>query len=101
MEQKFEIDRLKQENGELKASIEAGEERKKTYNKAQEEKKLQDLAKMLGSMQPEVLGPILDNLPDRLIQIFYDKAKSKDRAKIFNAMTPERAGKILTDMTRN
>lgn len=96
--QKYEIEKLKNENTSLKTTKVKTEEDKVIYNKAQEDKKLQDLAKMLGSMKPNVLAPVLKNLPDRLVQIFYNKAKSKDRVKIFNALPPDRVGKILTDI---
>jgi len=94
----FEIEKLTREKSEMQKIIANMNETKKNYNKSQEEKKLQDLAKMLGSMKGDVLGPILKNLPDRLIQIFYEKAKAKDRAKIFKAMPAERAGKILKNL---
>ncbi|TDI87983.1 MAG: hypothetical protein E2O78_00265 [Caldithrix sp.] len=68
---------------------------KTKFSKAQEEKKLQEMSKMLGSMKPNVLSPVLANLPDNLVQIFYDKAKSRDKVKIFNALPPDRAVKIL------
>lgn len=97
-QQRYEIAKLKNENKSLKTTKTKTEEDKVKYNKAQEEKKLQDLAKMLGSMKPNVLAPVLKNLPDRLVQIFYDKAKSKDRVKIFNALPPERVSKILTQI---
>jgi len=97
-QQQYEIEKLRNENKSLKEEQKKMEEAKVNYNKAQEEEKLQDLAKMLGTMKPDVLAPILANLPDNLVQIFYDKAKSRDRAKIFNALPPERAGRILTKM---
>lgn len=97
----FEVKKLAQEKKDLQASIDASEKRKESYSRAQQEKKLVALAKMLGGMKGETLSPILSNLPDKLIQIFYDKAKAKDRAKIFNSLPPDRAGKILTDMTGN
>ena len=86
------------EKEELKKIIDANEEKKISYNHTQEEQRLQDLAKMLGSMKPDVLSPILASLPDNLVKIFYYKAKAKDRAKIFNALPADRAGKILTDI---
>lgn len=97
-EKNFELDKLKRENSELMDKIALSEENKKKFNKSQDEKKLKDLAKTLGTMKPDVLAPILANLPDNLVQIFYDKAKAKDRVKIFNALPPDRAGRILTDM---
>ena len=96
--QNYEIDKLKMEKEELKKIIEGNEEKKINYNHTQEEQRLQDLAKMLGSMKPDVLSPILASLPDNLVKIFYYKAKAKDRAKIFNALPADRAGKILTDI---
>ncbi len=97
-QKEFEIKKLKQENARLKELAKTYEERKISYNKAQEDKKLQDLVKMLGDIEEEALAPILGNLPDRLVQIFYDKARPKDRSKIFNSLPPERAGKILADI---
>ena len=97
-EQKYEIEKLKNENKSLKTAQTKQEENKIKYNKEQEEQKLQELAKMLGTMKSDVLRPILSNLPDKMVQIFYDKAKPKDRVKIFNALPPDRAGKILTEI---
>lgn len=94
-QQRAEIKKLKHENDELMKMKEQQKEMRVKFSKAQEEKKLQELAKMLGAMKPDVLAPVLANLPDNLVQIFYDKAKSRDKAKIFKALTPERAGKIL------
>jgi len=90
--------KLSQKEFEIKELAKTYEERKISYNKAQEDKKLQDLVKMLGDIEEEALAPILGNLPDRLVQIFYDKARPKDRSKIFNSLPPERAGKILADI---
>ncbi|MFQ5649088.1 MAG: hypothetical protein ACE5IY_04020 [bacterium] len=97
-QQDFEINKLKQQNVELQKLAEKQKKSKTNYHKAQEEKKLQELAKMLGEMKAETLAPILANLPDRLVQIFYDKAKAKDRIKIFKALPPARAGKILKNI---
>lgn len=94
-QQRAEIKKLKHENDELTKIKERQQEVKTKFSKAQEEKKLQEMSKMLGSMKPNVLSPVLANLPDNLVQIFYDKAKSRDKAKIFNALPPDRAVKIL------
>jgi len=94
-QQRAEIKNLKHENDELMKIKERQQEVKIKFSKAQEEKKLQEMSKMLGSMKPDVLSPVLANLPDNLVQIFYDKAKSRDKVKIFNAMPPDRAVKIL------
>jgi len=63
--------------------------------------KVQDLTKTLGAMKVDVLRPIMANLSDEVIQILYDKAKSKDKRKIFSALPPERASRILKHLTRN
>lgn len=94
-QQRAEIKKLKHENDELTKIKERQQEVKTKFSKAQEEKKLQEMSKMLGSMKPNVLSPVLANLPDNLVQIFYDKAKSRDKVKIFNALPPDRAVKIL------
>lgn len=94
-QQRAEIKNLKHENDELMKIKERQQEVKIKFSKAQEEKKLQEMSKMLGSMKPNVLSPVLANLPDNLVQIFYDKAKSRDKAKIFKALPPDRAVKIL------
>ncbi len=62
--------------------------------------RIQDLTKTLGSMKTEVLRPILQKLPDEIIQILYVKSKTKDKQKIFSALAPERAGRLLKDMTK-
>jgi flagellar motility protein MotE (MotC chaperone) len=93
---KSELDQLYTERENLNKRIEALEESSK--DKVDQEKELQDLAKILGTMNADVLSPILQNLPDDVIRIVYDKAKSKDRATILNSLAPERAGKIMRDM---
>jgi len=94
-----EINRLRQENAILKKQIAQNETSKISYTKAQEQKRIQDLANTLSTMKPEVLGPILKNLPDDLIKILFDKAKKNDKAVIFKAMPAERAGAIMAQMT--
>ena len=100
-QQRAEIKNLKHENDELTKIKERQQEVKIKFSKAQEEKKLQEMSKMLGSMKPDVLSPVLANLPDNLVQIFYDKAKSRDKAKIFKALPPDRAVKILKKIVGN
>ena len=100
-QQRAEIKNLKHENDELMKIKERQQEVKIKFSKAQEEKKLQEMSKMLGSMKPDVLSPVLANLPDNLVQIFYDKAKSRDKAKIFKALPPDRAVKILKKIVGN
>jgi len=63
--------------------------------------KVQDLTKTLGSMKTDVLRPIFRDLPNDVLQILYDQARSRDKEKIFNAIPPDRASMILKDMTRN
>jgi flagellar motility protein MotE (MotC chaperone) len=96
-----EVNKLKQENDILKKQIKSSHEAKTDFNREQNEKKLQELASTMSTMKPEVLKPILSNMPDGVIQILYDKAKPKDRARIFNAIDPKRAGEIMSDMTKN
>lgn len=87
-----EIERLATLNDTLEAQI----ERMKTT-----EIKVQDLTKTLGSMKTEVLRPILKDLPNKVLEILYDQARSRDKEKIFNAIPPDRASMILKDMTQN
>ncbi len=100
-EQKLDLDKLMQENKILKKKIRQSEEQKESIKNTREEKKLQELAQMLGSMKYDVLSPILVNLPDKLVQLVYEKARVRDRTKIFNALPADRAGKILSDMATN
>lgn len=100
-EKESQIEKLKRENDKLKAMRAQQKEEKLKFNKAADEKKLQELSKMLGSMKSDVLAPVLKNLPDNLVQILYDKAKPRDRSLIFNALPPDRAGKILTRIAGN
>ncbi len=93
-----EINKLRQENDILKKQIASSEQEKKSFNKAQEQKRIQDLANTLSSMKPEILGPILANLPDELIKILYDRAKKSEKAVIIKALPPKRAGTIMADM---
>lgn len=99
--QENEMIKLKHEIEKLKKTNESHEAEKIKFNKAQNNQKLQDIAKTLGAMKAEILRPVLVNLPDDLIQIIYDRANSKNKTKIFNALPPKRAGKILTDMAGN
>ncbi len=69
--------------------------REANKDKIDQEKELQDLAKTLGRMKADVLKPILQNLPDEVIRIVYDKAKSKDRTKLLNSLAPDRAGRLM------
>lgn len=69
--------------------------REANKDKIDQEKELQDVAKTLGSMKADVLKPILQNLPDEIIRIVYDKAKSKDRTKLLNSLAPDRAGRLM------
>jgi len=93
-----EINKLQQQNDRLKKQIATGEKEKKSFNKAQEQKRIQDLANTLSSMKPEILKPILANLPDELIKILYDRAKKSEKAVIIKALPPKRAGTIMADM---
>ena len=95
---KSELAQLYKERESLNKRIQALEETNK--EKIDQEKELQDLAKILGTMNADVLSPILQNLPDDVIHIIYDKAKSKDRVTIMNALAPKRAGKIMREMAR-
>ncbi len=69
--------------------------REANKDKIDQEKELQALAKILGTMKSDVLTPILQNLPDEVIRIIYDKAKSKDRTKLLNSLAPDRAGRLM------
>ena len=93
-----EINKLRQENDILKKQISSSEQEKKSFSKAQEQKRIQDLANTLSSMKPEILSPILANLPDELIKILYDRAKKSEKAVIIKALPPKRAGTIMADM---
>jgi flagellar motility protein MotE (MotC chaperone) len=95
-----ELNKLKQENEILKKQIQQGDEKKEEFNREQNELRLQELAKTIGDMRVEVLRPILTGMPDNVIQILYDKAKSKDKSKIFNAMDANRAAKIMSDIAQ-
>ncbi len=96
-----ELETLREQLQKLQAASKSHEQEKVDYSRQQDDKKLVDMAKMVGTMKPDVLSPILNSLSDRMVQIFYDKAKPKDRVKIFNALPPDRAGKILTRIAEN
>lgn len=96
-----EINKLKQENDILKKQIQETDEKKKEFNREQNDIRLQELAKTIGDMRVEVLKPILMSMPDDVVQILYDKAKSRDRSKIFNAIEPNRAAKIMSDIAQS
>ncbi|RMF61205.1 MAG: hypothetical protein D6743_13890, partial [Calditrichaeota bacterium] len=74
---------------------------KENFSKAQDEKKIQDLAKMLSSMKVDELGVILKNFPDDVVQIVYDKASNKDRVKILKALGPDRGSDLLLKMAES
>jgi Mg/Co/Ni transporter MgtE len=63
--------------------------------KLKQEERIQGLSKTISSIKPEVLKPMLANLPDEVVKIIYDKAKVKDRAKIISALPAERSGRIV------
>ena len=57
-----------------------------------------DLAKTLGSLRADDIGPILANLPDDLVQLVYNSARPRDKSKFFNSLSPGRAGRIVRQM---
>lgn len=98
MQKDRQINELRQENEILKKQIASIEEQKKSFSKEQEQKRIQELANTLSTMKPDVLAPILTNLPDDLIKILFDKAKKSEKAVIVKALPPKRAGKIMAEM---
>jgi len=100
-QQKNEILKLTKQVKEFQRKVVAQQKATVKFNRQQDEKKLQAMAKMLGSMKVETLKPVLKNLSDNIVQILYEKAKAKDRTKIVDALSAERAGKILTQIAEN
>jgi len=99
--QKSQIGALSREVEELKQKVTTQQKATVKFSKRQDEKKLQEMAKVLATMKVESLKPVLKNLSDNIVQILYEKAKAKDRSKIIDAISPERAGKILTKVAEN
>ncbi len=97
-QQTMDIEKLTRQVKELQEKAKMQADEKVKFSRQQDEKKLQEMAKMLGSMKVETLRPILTNLSDDVLQILYEKAKPKDRSKIFDALPADRAGKILAEI---
>lgn len=66
----------------------------------QENNSIQDLTKTLSSMKIEILKPILANLSDEVVQILYQRAKTREKRKFLSAMSPKRAGKIMNKLAK-
>jgi hypothetical protein len=90
---KSQIAKREAEIGNLKIQLTGLDELQQM--KLKQEERIQGLSKTISSIKPEVLKPMLANLPDEVVKIIYDKAKVKDRAKIISALPAERSGRIV------